>query len=347
MKYVSGKILTEEGFIEGYIGFERRKIKEKNKGNPPKKPISNGLIVPSFINFHTHIGDSFIRNKDHNLPRDIEKLVAPPDGLKHKFLKNANQFEIVDGMEESIDIMLKTGTKFFCDFREKGIMGICELKTALRDWKISSIILSRPENLRYDKKEIDLILKNSDGIGLSSISDWNFKDIKKIAEDTKKKNKIFALHASERIREDINKIIELNPDFLVHMNMADEHDLKKVKEKNIPIVICPRSNDFFKKRPNYELLKKNNNTILIGTDNCMINEPNIIDEIKLIREQTNVFSLDELLKMISISPRKVLNPRADILCLNSPADLVVLDEKSLKVLYVTTGGPIRGVNHEN
>ena len=335
MKYVSGKILTEKGFYKGYIGIERHKIKLKNKGKPPKKPISKGLIVPSFINFHTHIGDSFIRNKEKKLPRDIEKLVAPPDGIKHKFLKNANQFEIVDGMEESINIMLKTGTKFFCDFREKGIMGICELKTALRDWKISSMILSRPENIEYDKKEIDLLLRNSDGIGLSSISEWKYSDIKKIAVDTKKKKKIFSLHASERIREDIDKIIDLNPDFLIHMNMANEKDLKKVKEKNIPIVICPRSNDFFKKSPNYELLKKTGNDILIGTDNCMINKPDVLKEIKLIKKQTKAFSLEELLKMITITPRKVLNPRAGILCLNSPADLVVLDEKSLKVLYVS------------
>ena len=335
MEYVSGKILTEKGFKDGYIGFEKNKIYKKSKGEPPEKPIAKGLITPSFINFHTHLGDSFIRNKNVDLPKDIKKLVAPPDGIKHKLLKKAYQFEIVDGMEESIDTMLKTGTKLFYDFRENGIMGICELKTALRDWKTSGLILSRPENIEYDPKEIDLLLKNSDGIGLSSITDWKYNDIKKIAEKTKKQKKIFSIHASERIREDIDKILDLNPDFLIHMNKATESDLKKVKEKNIPIVICPRSNDFFGMKPNYKILKKMGITILIGTDNAMINSPNIIDEIKLIKKQTDIFTLHELLKMITISPRKVLNPRASILCSKSPADLVVIDEKTLDVLYVS------------
>jgi len=334
MKYVSGKILTTKGFEKGYIGFERNIIK-KGEGVSPKEPIANGLITPGFINFHTHLGDSFIRNKNIDLPKDIEKLVAPPNGIKHKLLKKAYQFEIVDGMEESIDTMLKKGTKHFCDFRENGIMGICELKTALRDWKISGTILSRPEDIKYDPKEIDLLLRNSNGIGLSSITEWNYKDIKKIADETKKRKKIFAIHASERIREDIDKITDLNPDFLVHMNKATESDLKKVKKKNIPIVICPRSNNFFGMKPNYKLLKKIGINLLIGTDNAMINSPNIIDEIKLIKEQTDIFTLHELLKMITISPRKVLNPRASILCSKSPADLVVIDEKTLDILYVS------------
>lgn len=335
MKYVSGKILTKDGFTNGYIGFEKNKILKKDKGIPPEKPIAKGIITPSFINFHTHLGDSFIRNKNVEVPNDIKKLVAPPDGIKHKLLKEAYQFEIVDGMEESIDKMLKTGTKLFCDFRENGIMGICELKTALRDWKISCLILSRPEEIKYDPKEIELILKNSDGIGLSSITDWGYKDIKKIAEETKKQKKIFSIHASERIREDIDKILELKPDFLIHMNKATESDLKKVKEKNIPIVICPRSNNFFKIQPNYKMLKKIGNNILLGTDNAMLNSPNILDEIKLIKKQTDIFDLEELLKMITITPRKVLNPRAGILCPKSPADLVVIDEKTLDILYVS------------
>ena len=86
MDFVSGEILTDIGFKSGYIGFEKEKIVETGKGNPPKKPICKGLIVPTFVNAHTHIGDSFIKEKGIDLPKNIKDLVAPPDGLKHRLL---------------------------------------------------------------------------------------------------------------------------------------------------------------------------------------------------------------------------------------------------------------------
>jgi cytosine/adenosine deaminase-related metal-dependent hydrolase len=335
MRYVVGEILKETGIEKGYIGFRKSLIIETGKGNPPDKPICKGLILPSFVNAHTHIGDSFIKQKDVNLSKSIEKLVAPPNGLKHRLLKEATDNEIIEGMEKSIDIMIKNGTKYFCDFRENGILGISQLKTALALWKITCVILSRPESLKYDKNEIDILLKNSDGIALSSITDWNISELMRIAKDTKDKKKIFALHASERIRENIDDILDLEPDFLVHMIKANESDLIKLKEVNIPVVICPRANSFFGLYPNYGLLKKIKINLLLGTDNAMLNFPIILDEIKHIKSITNEFSIMELLYMTTYGARKALNLDCDILGPNSKADFVVLDKKSLKPLYVS------------
>jgi cytosine/adenosine deaminase-related metal-dependent hydrolase len=238
-------------------------------------------------------------------------------------------------MDKSIDIMINNGTKYFCDFRENGILGISQLKTALQLWKIECIILSRPDSLKYDKNELDILLRNSNGIALSSITDWDFSELIKISKVTKNKKKIFALHASERIREDIEDILELEPDFLVHMIKATESDLLKIKEKNIPIVICPRANSYFKLKPNYKLLKKLKIDLLLGTDNAMLNSPAILDEIKFINSVTKEFSIIELLNMITYFARKALNLDCDILGPNSKADFVVLDKKSLIPLFVS------------
>ena len=240
MEYVAGRILTKNGFEKGYIGFKRKKIIEKGKTIPPEKPVAKGIICPLFINAHTHIGDSFVKEKNIKIPNNLQELVEPPNGLKFKLLKEANEQEIVDGMEKSIETMQKTGTKYFYDFREGGIRGICQLKAAIDLWKTQAFILSRPDEICYNKNEIDLLLKNSDGIGLSSISEWGYSEIKKIAKETRKKKKIFAIHASERVREDIDLILDLKPSFLVHMIKATKSDLKLVKENNIPIVVCPR-----------------------------------------------------------------------------------------------------------
>lgn len=334
MQYVAGEILTLNGFQKGYLGFQRDKIIDFGKGICPKKPIAKGLIVPSFVNAHTHIGDSFIRIKKINLPRDIKALVAPPDGLKHKLLHEASENELIDGMKKSIETMTKSGTSVFCDFREDGIIGICLLKTALNFLKIQSIILSRPDSMIYHKKEMDILLNSSDGIGLSAISDWDVSELKKVSKHTKQKNKIFAIHASERVREDIDLILDLKPDFLIHMTKASESDLKLVKANDIPIVLCPRSNAFFGLKPDYKLLKKVGIKLVFGTDNGMINPPNILDEIKFVKSQFDGFKTVDLLNMITYDARKVLNLDCDILGSNSKAEFVVLNEKTLKPLYV-------------
>ena len=337
MDFVSGEILTKDGFESGYIAFEKRKIVETGKGNPSKKPICKGLIVPTFVNAHTHIGDSFIREKNIELPKTIEELVAPPDGLKHKLLKEASDEDIIEGMEKSIDTMIKSGTKYFCDFRENGILGISQLKAALQLWKINSLILSRPDSLEYNKNEMDLLLKNSDGIAISSVSDWDYSELQKIARDTRGKKKIFALHASERIREKMDDILDLKPNFLVHMLKASESDLIRAKENKIPIIVCPMANSFYGLKPNFSLLKKVGINLLLGTDNAMINSPVILDEIFYIKSISKSYSPLELLNMITFNARKALNLDCDILGLNSKADFVVLDKKTLKPLYNSIG----------
>ena len=333
MQYVSGEILTEDGFQKRYIGFEKNKIVENGK-IVPKKPICEGFIIPSFVNAHIHIGDSFIRRKNIELPRDVEKLVGPPDGLKHRLLKQTDNQEIIEGMKKSIDLMNESGTSFFCDFREGGINGIGLLKTALQQCSIKSMILSRPNEQSYNKDEMNVLLENSDGIGFSAISDWDYTELVKISKHVKKNGKIFAFHASERSREDIDLILDLKPDFLIHMIYAIESDLIRVKENNIPLIICPRSNMFFGLKPNYKLLRKVGIKFMIGTDNCMINSPNILDEINFILKNNTIFPLDELLINSTYLPRKVLNLSPSILGPNPPTDFLVLDKKSLKPLYI-------------
>lgn len=335
MDYVSGEILTVDGLKKGYLGFKNNKIIESGNGNSPEKPICKGLIIPSFINAHTHIGDSFIRDKNLNLPKDVEDLVSPPNGLKHKLLKEASDDDIIKGMEKSICVMINTGTSCFCDFREGGKLGICQLKSALQQWKISSVILSRPDELVYWKNEIDVLLNNSDGIGLSSISEWDYSELEKISKHVKKKNKIFAIHASERIREDIDLILELKPDFLIHMIYATESDFVRIKDNDIPVVICPRSNAFFGLKPNYKLMNKVKIDFVTGTDNAMLNSSSILDEIKFLKTQTKLFSTFDLLYKVTYEARKVLNQDCDILGQDSPADFMVLDKQNLNALYIS------------
>jgi cytosine/adenosine deaminase-related metal-dependent hydrolase len=84
-------------------------------------------------------------------------------------------------------------------------------------------------------------------------------------------------------------------------------------------------------------MKKIGIETLFGTDNSMLNSPNIIDEIKFVKSKYREFSVEELLYLITFNARKALNLDCDILGANSRADFVVLDKKTLKPLYISNG----------
>jgi len=334
MRYAEGEILTVEGFVEGYVGFDQQTGLEVGKGSAPQKPFTRGIIVPAFVNAHTHIGDSFIRSRRITLPRNVRELVAPPDGLKHRLLREATEEEILKGMRTSLQEMTAIGTSYFCDFREGGLAGVLQLRKAAKNRPVHPVIFSRPAQMSYEKEELDRLLQNSDGIGVSGISDWQYADLEKIARHTKGKNKLFALHASEIIREDVDKILDLKPDLLVHMIAASESDLMRVKQEDIPLVLCPRSYAFYQLKSHIDLMKKHHLTLLLGTDNAMINSPDILEEVRLLRN-TSVFSIEELLTMITYTPRKALNLDDSIQGLNLLKHFVVLENESLKPVYVS------------
>ena len=333
MRYAEGEILTDEGFVSGYLGCDQQTGLEMGKGKAPKTPFVRGIITPAFVNAHTHIGDAFIRTKRITLPRDVRALVAPPDGLKHKLLREATEQEIIKGMRTALQEMTAVGTSHFCDFREGGLAGVLHLRTALRNRQIQSVIFSRPATMTYNKEEVNQLLQNSSGIGVSGVSDWQYTDLEKIARQTKAQHKVFALHASEVVREDIDTILDLKPDLLVHMIAASEADIMRVKQERIPVVLCPRSYAFYQLKTNFDFMKKHHLTLLLGTDNAMINTADIIEEVRLLRTQ-KLFSMEELLTMVTYTPRKALNLEDGIQGLNLLKHFVVLETESFQPVHV-------------
>ncbi len=312
MKYVTGQIYQNGVFAEGYIGFEDGMIKEMGKGIK-SQAYAKGIVIPTFVNAHTHIGDAVIQAE---ITGGIKDVVAPPNGLKHRVLRETSKEVMVDSMRKVAKKLLSSGITHFCDFREGGSEGVDSLKEALSGTPLSPMIFGRPKNLTYVKEEIEELLKITEGIGLSALSDWPEDDIKKTARHTKSRNKSFALHASEREREDIDFILDLKPDFLIHMNKATEDDLKLCAESQLPIILCPRSEVFFGHVPNIPLMLRSNVTLSIGTDNAMINSPD-----SLLREMEFAYKIsrlsggstaDDILRMALINSRKVLNVEDDM-----------------------------------
>lgn len=324
MPWVNGQILTEDGFLEGSLEFDEEGIRDISK-QKSRNPMAKGLVLPLFVNAHTHIGDSFIKE---DLSGTIEEIVAPPKGLKHRLLEEASEKEIVDGMRHTLTRIRDSGISHFVDFREGGVKGVSLLYRAALGFPVNPVVYGRPAGMEYDKPEIESLLKTVDGLGFSSISDWDHSALRRICKEAKKSGKGCALHASERTREDIDAILDLEPDFLVHMIEATDDDLERCADADVPIVVCPRANAFFGKKPDLNRMLSKGVTIALGTDNAMFSSPSIFDEMRFIyrmsRKEVDLTS-GSILKM-ALDSRKVLKGQSALsLQIGQPSEFLVLD----------------------
>ncbi len=326
MELASGKLLTADGFIDGHIEFENGLVKSVGEGTS-KRATVKGVIVPTLINCHTHIAD-YVVPLDTKL--SLEELVAPPNGLKHRILKNMPLNHLTASMVRLSRFMFSRGTSSYVDFREGGVEGAQALASAKGNGA-EPIIMARPAEMKYVSSEINALLKVANGIAVSSISDWDYDELSALAEHVNRKGARFAIHASERVREDIGKVLDLKPRFVVHMTMATKEDVTACADAKVPIVACPRSNLFFGNVPPLKMMLDAGAKVALGTDNAMVSMPDMLQEIetaaRLLRSQ-GMHELTPLVDMAYTNARILLN-RNDSFNIQpgTPCDFMVLRSK--------------------
>lgn len=329
--YVSGQVFTGDGFRQGYLGIEDGLIAETGSGDMAGKAVARGMVLPLLVNSHTHIGDSVVKGP---VSGTIEELLAPPEGLKHRVLRESSDAEVMAAMRETIASMLHSGTGAFMEFREGGVRGLEQLEKALAGSPVQCLPMGRPEGLEYLDAEVDALLGMSAGVGVSAILDWEPPELSKLAAHVKRAGGLFALHVSERVREDMDTILGLDPDFVVHMVKATPSDMERCADAGIPVAVCPRSNAFFGNRTPVEEMMAAGMDIMLGTDNVMLNRPSLWEEMAYLYAGWGSAGIEplDILKMATTAPRKVLNPssymKRGLLQEGSRADLLVVQASS-------------------
>lgn len=312
---MSGTVYSGGRFFAGYVEFDQGTIISVSEGKLRGKSSAQGIIIPYLADCHTHIGDACLRGKIEP-GISLERLVRPPNGLKHMLLAQQSDDDVVTGMGAAIDEMRYFGVGRFMDFREGGLKGLGLLKRAISDHPYPlPIVLSRPAGLSFSEDEVDELLEGSDGIGVSAARDWPMDDLAHLSDRVRRKGKIFALHASEGVREDIAKILDLKPNFLVHMASATEEDLIACRDANVPIIVCPRSNSRFGIKLDMAKMIDLGLEVCIGTDNAMLNDMSVIDELRAacyLRSNSRRLDPIEAFKLAIDNPRKVLNDKGVI-----------------------------------
>jgi cytosine/adenosine deaminase-related metal-dependent hydrolase len=340
MQCVSGIIYDPETEpYKGYICWDDGIVTEVGAGSPPIEPDAKGIIVPLFINGHVHIGDSCFHGKvDPSL--GLHRIVVPPHGLKHRLLANTPKDELIHGIRQSLGTMAATGTGSFLDFREGGLKGIELLEEACRS-PISDLnsepigepfpasrpeahIFSRPAKNLYDPVEVSHLLERSSGLGISAMADWEYAELQKVAADVRASGKLIAMHASEAIREDIDAILELKPDILVHLTSATASDLERVADADVRVIVCPRTNSLFGLWPDIPKMFALGIPLTFGTDNLMFTQPDMFKEMRFTFEKLHRLSglsgsekrkqiAHDVVRMTGVSLRKPLNVKSGLL----------------------------------
>ena len=321
---VTGSFYDGQRFREGTVGWEDGVIVEARAGRS-RDALAQGLILPGLWNAHTHLGDAVVSQE---LVGSLEDLVAPPHGLKHRVLAKAKDAAVIAAMRRAVATMVRSGTTGCTDFREGGLLGLKLFYAALAALPVQGIALGRPLGLEYDAREVDAILRSADGIALSSNEDWPRDAVEKLAAHVRRERKVFALHCSERIREDIDRVLDLRPAFLVHMVHATDADLARCSDAGVPVVVCPRSNAFFGLTPDIPRMLAAGVELLLGTDNAMINVPSMLREIEFayrVARMKGGVPAREVLRMALLG-RRLADPKtAGGIRVGERADLVVLD----------------------
>ena len=322
-------------------------------GNEDRVDGEGLLMIPGFVNAHTHIGDSI--GKDVTMDSSVDKRIHPVFGAKSRILKNTPPENLSDFMRNTCHSMIRKGTTTFVDFREGGLDGVLLLKRMLSDVPIRSIILGRldfyqdmsqirrNEPIPAEKaRELPEIIRKCDGIGVSGANENSTSVLSHYAGTTK----IRAIHSAET-KESVSKskrmtgksetvrALSLKPHILVHMTHASRSDLHAAAKRVRGIVVCPRANASLAEGiPDIVAMQRAGCTLALGTDNVMINSPDMFREMDYLWKVTmgmhkKRINPREILKMATVNAGKILRKDIGVVQIGKIADCVFLNKHAL------------------
>jgi guanine deaminase len=324
MDEITGTVLVGEAFepVSGRVVIEGGEIEAVEE----TETESTDIILPAFVNAHTHLGDSIA--KDAAVGLSLEEAVAPPGSLKHRRLAGADRDELVTAMRRTLRLMGRTGTVSCLDFRESGVEGARALREATRPLDIDTFIFGSG-----DRSVLDV----ADGFGASGASDEDFTDQRAAARE---RDVPFAIHAGEPDATDIGPALDLDPDLLVHMVHAEQPHLDRVADQSVPVAVCPRANTVLGvgRPPVGELLE--HTTVALGTDNVMLNPPSMFREMAYTEREFDV-TAREVLRMATTAGAEAVGLDCGVVAPDRRAALTVIDGDSDNLAGSTD--PVRAV----
>ena len=344
---------VESGHIEVANGRIARAGAGKYHGRKKAMDGSGFLISPAFINAHTHIGDSL--GKDVALNGGLDARVHPVFGAKKKILQSPPEL-LASFIRASAVSMMKKGVGTFADFREGGPSGVALLRKSLEGLAIKCVALGRADHYlnsgsessalsKQAETEARQVLESADGLGISGANENSDQTLTQYRDLARSLNRLVAIHAAESRqttefslsttgKTEVERILSsLQPDIFVHMTNATGSEVSSVAKSGAGIVVCPRANGVLGAGiPRISEMLARGCTVALGTDNVMLNSPDMFKEMdyawKVSRalDGTAALKPKEILKMATVNGAKLLRLNSGCIEAGRDADLLFIDK---------------------
>jgi cytosine/adenosine deaminase-related metal-dependent hydrolase len=353
----------------GYLVIEGGRITEMGAGRPTDVAgvvlhAPHAIIAPAFINAHTHVSDGVI--KEVGFGRDYWDVIMPPDGARHRALRETTPADLEAGIGDALQCMVSSGTLTFVDFREGGAEGVQVLRRAAADRPVRAVAMGRfrgypPQPIEDLERnagrltesalaEISAVLEVADGFSLVSGNDVTDEGLAQVGALVRERGRLLAVHAAEAPgyrtisvsrtgRADVPRVLEhLRPDFVVHLTSATEDELDAVAKAGVPAVVCPRIQGVMGLGvPRFDWMLERGITVALGTDNLMLCAPDLLREleyssrvVRALRKSARYPTAQQLLQMVTVNPARILGREREVGSLEPGklADIVVFDGHS-------------------
>jgi 5-methylthioadenosine/S-adenosylhomocysteine deaminase len=262
------------------------------------------VIIPGLYNSHTHMGDSCLPDGATGLT--LEQGFFRPDGFKYRSLAAISREEHLPHVVRHLRYMARTGTVGHLDFREQGPAGSALLREAARITGIESVILGQFAGVPFDeetlaansaslpegaRRELEAVLEVADGFSESTMNDLTDTAWREIRDCTGRLKKLRAIHCLENAgyrdvslgrtgRGDLVRALDVyDPHLIVHMTVANPDEIALLAASGKSAAINPRANaSLGLPMPPVRALMESGANLLLGTDNGMLNSPNLFAE---------------------------------------------------------------------
>jgi cytosine/adenosine deaminase-related metal-dependent hydrolase len=336
----------------GFLVIEDGRIKRAGAGRYRGDSMDGRgfLAIPGFVNAHTHVADSIA--KDIASGQRLDDRVHPVFGAKRKILEKSRPDHLKSFIRNSAASMMTKGIVAFADFREGGADGVRLLRNAVAGLPIKCVALGRTSYYGGPDEKSDLpgtaikeageVLAISDGLGISGANENS--DLALARYRALAGTKLLAIHAAESRetvafskdhtgRSEVERITQfMRPDFVVHMTNATDDEISLAAENKVGIVVCPRANGVLGAGiPRVAQMVRQGCVVAIGTDNVMLNSPDITREMDYVWKASRalegeMISAREILKMATVNAARILRLNSGCIEPSRAADLIFIDK---------------------
>ncbi len=315
--------------------------------DPPDQVLdfSEHLLMPGLVNSHTHLSLTKLKNKIQpgiSFPDWIKKIVSYTSAMSESEEKEAIKEGLsclIETGTTTIGDISRSGNSINV-MRSMKIGGIVYLevigfkKSAMNDQ------INRVNQILKDNKADEMVEFGLSPHSPYSVSPQLIESTYRLAQSNRLQ---IAMHIAEtkeesefiekgegRLRSLMEEMDRWEPDWKVskstpikylnnlgalkdmtgiHLNYIDDEDIDIMKENNLSIVYCPKSNKWFHRGESYPLIKylKKNINVSVGTDSLASNDSlNMFEEMSLIKKQFPSLSDETIVQMATINGAKAL-----------------------------------------